>query len=472
MTRFFFAFFLGHFEKPGRNRNSAALQADFLGLLLYNYQQIQTLPRRVTGMSDTASPSSNKTTVALFTYGGGMRGLIPAHLMNHIEERTGLPMANMVDIFTGPSTGAILNAALTLRHADHTSSPKFKARHMVKFYEREGHKIFPADRFREFRGIVHDFNNRTLKLNQLNWLFRHGHYDPSNLGRALKALFGEARLSESLRTLVIPTYNLDGEQLRLLEEADSPDNHWVARGRASLDDYGGHALWMTNVRHMATQGPSLRTPDVSLYDAVMASCAAPTYFPCHHFKARYPGKKEINYTGIDGCVFDNPCISYHGAIRRMVPPENKLVMLVLGTGYSNKAIKKDDWNSYGALGVVDPINDLPLINIFFHASESALMESFVDELNKDLFVFNGSIMPRPGHEFLPSGQIDDASPDNIQRMKQFSAEIIEDNHKRIDEICHILVSNRDRKQEEQHADSIGDRVKKYFTFFGERETAE
>ncbi|MCM2343031.1 MAG: patatin-like phospholipase family protein [Alphaproteobacteria bacterium] len=423
-------------------------------------------------MSNTNEHNPQKTTIALFTYGGGMRGLIPAHIMSRIEDKTGLRMADMVDIFTGPSTGAILNAAMTLRHPEHTSSPRFRARHMVKFYEREGHKIFPADRFREFRGIVHDFNNRTLKLNQLNWLFRHGHYDPSNLGRALKALYGQARLSESLRTLVIPTYNLDGEQLRVLETDEGGGHDWVARGRASLDDYGGHALWMSNIRHIAQGGPSLRTPDVSLYDAVMASCAAPTYFPCHHFKARYPGKKEISYTGIDGCVFDNPCVSYLGSIRKMVPAENKLVMLVLGTGYTNKAIKKDDWNSYGALGVVDPVNDLPLINIFFHAAESALMESFVDDLGRDLYVFNSSILPESGRTDIPSPQIDDASPENLEKMRLFSETLMEENSGQMDDICHILASNRDRREEERRQSSIGDRVKKYFTFFGERETVE
>lgn len=423
-------------------------------------------------MSNSTEPSNQKTTVALFTYGGGMRGLIPAHIMTRIEEMTGLRMADMVDIFTGPSTGAILNAAMTMRHADHTSSPRFRARHMVKFYEREGHKIFPPDRFREFRGIVHDFNNRTLKLNQLNWLFRHGHYDPSNLGRALKALYGDARLSDALRTLVVPVYNLDGEQLRLLEGAEGSGDDWVARGRASLSDYGGHALWLSHIRHMPATGPSLRTPDVSLYDAVMASCAAPTYFPCHHFKARYPGKKEISYTGIDGCIFDNPCISYLGAIRRMVPPGNKLVMIVLGTGDTNRAIKKDEWNSYGALGVVDPMNDLPLINIFFHASESALMESFADDLGRNLFVFNRSILPEDGNSELPSTQIDDASPDNMRRLRNFSESLMEENKDQMDDICHILASNRDRREEQQRQSSIGDRVKKYFTFFNERETVE
>lgn len=423
-------------------------------------------------MSNVSSAATQKNTIALFTYGGGLRGLIPAHIMSRIEDTTGLRMADMVDIFTGPSTGSILNAALTLRHADHTSSPRFRARHMVKFYEREGHKIFPPDRFREFRGIVHDFNNRTLRLNQLNSLFRHGHYDPANLGRALKALYGDARLSDSLRTLIIPTYNLDGEQLKLLEtkEVDS-ENAWVARGRASVSDYGGHALWLSNIRHMPNAGPSLRTPDVSMYDAVMASTAAPTYFPCHHFKARYPGKKEINYTGIDGSIFDNPCISYLGVIRRLVPENHKLTMLVLGTGDTNRAIKKDQWNSYGALGVVDPVNDLPLINIFFHASESALMESFVDDLGRDLFVFNKSMID-PGNPNMPSTQIDDASPENFDRLRIFAEELMEEQKSKLDDICHILVSNRDRREEEKRQTSLGDRVKKYFTFFGDREIVE
>ncbi len=425
-------------------------------------------------MSHASSSPAPKSTIALFTYGGGMRGLIPAHIMSRIEDTTGLHIADMVDIFTGPSTGAILNAALTLRHAEHTSRPRFRARHMIKFYEREGHKIFPADRFREFRGIVHDFNNRTLKLNQLNALFRHGHYDPSNLGRALKALYGDARLSDSLRTLVIPTYNLDGEQLKLLETKEidgDEDNSWVARGRASVTDYGGHALWLSNIRHMPDMGPSLRTPDVSMYDAVMASTAAPTYFPCHHFKARYPGKKEINYTGIDGCIFDNPCISYLGTIRRMVPQDHKLTMLVLGTGDTNRAIKKDQWNSYGALGVVDPVNDLPLINIFFHASESALMESFVEDLGRDLFVFNKSMI-NPDNPNMPSTQIDDASPENMERLRLFAEELMEERKGQLDEICHLLVSNRDRREEEHRQSSLGDRVKKYFTFFGDREPVE
>ena len=163
-------------------------------------------------------PPRKKTMIALFNYGGGMRGLIPAHIMSRIEDETGLRMADMVDIFCGPSTGSILNAALTLRHPDEPSQPKFRARHMVRFYEREGARIFPPDSIREFRGLIHYFNNRTMKLGKLKALMRHGHYDPSNLGAALEALYGDSLLKDSLRTLIIPNYNIDGEQIQVVEE--------------------------------------------------------------------------------------------------------------------------------------------------------------------------------------------------------------------------------------------------------------
>ena len=58
-----------------------------------------------------------------------MRGLIPALVMQRIEERTGLHMSDMVDIFAGPSTGAILNAALNIPHPYDPKKPKYKARH-------------------------------------------------------------------------------------------------------------------------------------------------------------------------------------------------------------------------------------------------------------------------------------------------------------------------------------------------------
>lgn len=387
----------------------------------------------------------DKTIIALFNYGGGLRGLIPAHIMARIEETTGLRMTDMVDIFAGPSTGAILNAAMTLPHAENPLRPRYRARHLVRFYEREGGKIFPPDRFREFRGIIHDFNNRTLKLSQMNALFRHGHYDPAHLGRALRALYGDAQLSDSLSSLIIPTYNIEGEQLEMVREpgetADSP-----IHTRNNIMNTGGHAVWLKHIRHDYPGGERGMTPQVGLYDAVMASCAAPTYFPCHPLRVTYPGEAPRRYSGIDGVIFDNPCISYLGAIRRHVPEDHRLIMIILGTGYTNRSIKREDWNRYGALGIVDPVNDLPLINIFFHASETALMDSFAEEMGDNLFIFNKPMTVAPDDPAMPSMQIDDASPENFRRLRVFQEQIVEENKARFDALCHLLVGHYEQRQ--------------------------
>lgn len=385
----------------------------------------------------------NKKIIALFNYGGGMRGLIPAHIMAEIEHRTGLPMAEMVDIFCGPSTGAILNAALTLPHPDRPGQPKYRARHMVRFYEREGARIFPPDRFRSLRGLIHDFNNRMMKIGQLNAIFRHGHYDPAHLGRALRALYGNAHLSDSMKSLIIPAYNIDGEQLLSVSEGGEGDNA-PAHTRNNIMDNGGHALWLKNMRLARNLKP---VPSVSLYHAVMASCAAPTFYPCHHFTMTNPDGGDVKtYSAIDGSIFDNPCISYHGAIRQHVPEDSELVMIALGTGQTQRSIKKEEWNKYGSLGYVDPVNDLPLINIFFHAPESALIDSFADDMNGNFYHFNKSLIYGREGKNWPDTQIDNSAPENLKYMKTFALEIIEDRSKDFDSVCDLLVRNRDVKK--------------------------
>ena len=382
-----------------------------------------------------------------------MRGLIPAHMMAEIEHRTGLRMVDMVDIFTGPSTGAILNAALTLRNPDDPDRPKYRARHMVRFYEREGLKIFPPDSFRSFRGLVHDFNNRMMRISQLNRIFKHGHYDPSHLGQALRALFGSASLHDSLRSLIIPCYNIDGEQLMALSEDDENEDAKV-HTKNNVIDTGGHAMWLKNI----VNAPRRRkTPDISLYNAVMSSTAAPTFFPCHHFTMRDPQTSHVRtFSAIDGSIFDNPCISYHGAIRPHIPDGMDLTMIALGTGQTTRSIKKEEWNQYGSLGYVDPVNDLPLINIFFHAPESALLESFADELGDNFYNFNKSLIyGRENHDW-PDVQIDNADPENLKKMRNFAQSIIEDKEKDFDKVCDILVQNYDNKKDKSWLDSIKD----------------
>lgn len=410
-----------------------------------------------------------KRFITVFNYGGGLRGIVPATMMAEIERRTGLRMAQMVDMFTGPSTGSILNAALTRPHRRRAGISQYKASHMVRFYEREARNIFPIDRFRDFRGLIHDFNNRTMKIGTLSKLFRHGHYNPQNLADALYRLFGDAKMEDAIASLVIPTYNIAGTALEVLEEAGEGDDS-PARTMNNFMDHGGRSVWIRHLMPGCHNPTNHRTIDVTLFDAVMASCAAPSYFPCHDFSAYDPNKNLWRqYHAIDGSIFDNPCISYHGVVRPHVPKDQDLTMLVFGTGYTSKSLTKDEWNQYGALGVVDPVNDYPLINIFFHASESALMQSFSEELGADnLFIFNKSIFDESNiNGDLPSQQIDDANPENLERLKKFAQTILEENAVQLDTVCEMLVKNYEDKQRmPKDDDSIFDIIKKNF-FMGD-----
>ena len=403
-----------------------------------------------------------KKFITSFTYGGGLRGIVPATMMAEIERRTDLRMAQMVDMFTGPSTGSILNAAMTRPHRRRPGIAQYKASHMVRFYEREAMNIFPVDRFRDFRGLIHDFNNRTMKIGTLSKLFRHGHYNPKNLANALYALYGDAKMGDAISSLIVPTYNIAGTALEVLEEAGE-DEDTPARTMNNFMDHGGRSVWIRHLMGDAHNPTKHRTIDVSLYDAVMASCAAPSYFPCHDFSAYDPNANLWRqYHAIDGSIFDNPCISYHGAIRPHVPKDQELTMLLFGTGYTSKSLTKDEWNQYGALGVVDPVNDYPLINIFFHASESALMQAFSEELGEDnLYIFNKSIFDESNIDGgLPSQQIDDATPENLRRLKQFANTILEENMGKLDDVCEMLTLNYQAKQEEEK--SLLNRLKKNF----------
>ena len=387
-----------------------------------------------------------KTYIVLFNYGGGMRGLIPAHLMAKIEEKTGLGMAEMVDVFAGPSTGAIINSALNIPSTRDPKKPKFGARHMVRFYEREGAKIFPADSFREFRAFIHDFNNRTMKIGQLQKLFRHGHYSPSHLQYCLKELYGTTKISHTLKNLVIPVYNIDKPSLEVAQEIGETEDTPV-RTHNNFRDSGGQALWLKNMNFERNREAP---PDVALHDAVLASCAAPTYFPCHHFSVKTGGGKETHhYTGIDGSIFDNPCISYYGAIRHHLPKDANVIMILFGTGYTLRSYTQKDWNKLGGLGVVDPVNDLPLINILFHAPESALLDGFTQELEDNIFSFNKSLLSTEIPSPYPSLGIDDASPQNLEKMKNFAHSMIEDNEQRFNQLCNLLVSNYEAGNEDK-----------------------
>ncbi len=80
--------------------------------------------------------------------GGGIRGLIPAVILDHIETTTGKPISQLFHLIAGTSTGGILALGL-VRPGEAQGKPRYSAADMIRLYEEAGPTIFahsPSER--------------------------------------------------------------------------------------------------------------------------------------------------------------------------------------------------------------------------------------------------------------------------------------------------------------------------------------
>jgi len=154
--------------------------------------------------------------------GGGIKGVFPAALLTEIEDRIGQPVADYFDLIAGTSTGGVIAIGLGLG---------LTAGELLQHYKEFGASIFPARRTGNLRRLV------------------RAKYSLAPLRSAILNAFGERRLGDSRKRLLIPALNLAAERVYIYKTAHHPD----------LDrDY--------------------RVPAV---EVALATVAAPTYFPVH-----------------------------------------------------------------------------------------------------------------------------------------------------------------------------------------------
>lgn len=184
--------------------------------------------------------------------GGGIRGAFQLGFLAEFEAALGRPLHNAFDLIAGTSTGAITAAGLCIGKS---------AEEMIGFYRDHGREIFtPREPYRPkgWVGLVYPVVNAIFKKRRgsgMDWLFR-SKYDPGPLRAALEGGSpGEPRLSDlTYSRFITPTVNL-------------------TRGRSQV----------FRTPHFETPvqdhtGPP-RDPDPRVVDVLMASTAAPTYFP-------------------------------------------------------------------------------------------------------------------------------------------------------------------------------------------------
>ncbi len=159
--------------------------------------------------------------------GGGIKGVFPAALLAELQKSLSEPISNYFDLIAGTSTGALVAIGLGLGTdvAD-----------IVAFYEVCGPRIFhPKHRSRLTQWFRNKFDDR---------------YSSGPLRSALEEAFGERKLGHSRNRLLIPSFDLNSNQIHIYKTAHHPRLE---------TDY-----------------------KVSAIDIALSTTAAPTYFPVHN----------------------------------------------------------------------------------------------------------------------------------------------------------------------------------------------
>lgn len=219
--------------------------------------------------------------------GGGIRGLLMAVLLEHLE--TALPgFLAQIDLFAGTSTGGLLALGLAAG-----KSPA----EAIWLYTEYGQRVFADTAWDDLRDLG--------KLIGAD-------YDIEPLREALQTLFGETTLAEVPRRVLISAFDLDNRS-----EVPAQPRSWKAK-------------FFHNFPGPGADGEQ-RVVDVALYTA-----AAPTYFPI------------VDGYVDGGVVAGNPSMC---ALAQALHPHTggqkleQVVLLSLGTGHNPHylAVEDGDW---------------------------------------------------------------------------------------------------------------------------------
>ncbi len=314
--------------------------------------------------------------------GGGIRGIIPAMVLSEIEKRTKKPVCELFDLIAGTSTGGIL--ALGLTKPNGGGSPAYSAGDMLSMYEKHGEDIFHCTLWRKYLSYLLDSK-----------------YSSEGIEKVLEEYFGKSRLSEALTDIIITSYETEKRMPFFFTSRDARDP-----GKKELYDH----------------------PIVSV---ARATSAAPTYF--EPFKMPTRDKNFAgHYTLIDGGVFaNNPAVCGYSELRANHPDEGDFLMVSIGTGEYTKKFPYKEVSDWGKLEWAIPILDI----VFDGVSDTVSYQ--MEQILPD----NGG--GRRYYRFQATldeeDSLDDVTPENIARLRDYGKAIIAENGPLIEELCAALL---------------------------------
>ena len=331
--------------------------------------------------------------------GGGIRGIIPAVILNHVEKqlqvKTNNPNAVIADYFdmiAGTSTGGILTTLFLLPATEgDTKTGRYFASEAIDLYKKHGKAIF----------------TKKLPLGGLGKVFG-AIYTETGIEKILKEKIGDVKLSEVRKPCLITAYDISSRQ----------------------------AVFFTNPVQEGQENKNFLMRDIA-----RSTSAAPTYFPPAKI---FSLSKKVAYL-IDGGIFANdPTMSTLVEARKntfninnnpeFVPDFKDMYVVSVGTGKVLKNYEYDKVKKWGLISWVAPIIDMMM-------SSSAEVVSYqVKKLFEAINCPLSYVRIEPDL-YDANTDMDDASDKNIEKLEKAGLEYVKKHEKELDGIVDELIKN-------------------------------
>lgn len=309
--------------------------------------------------------------------GGGIRGLIAAMVLAHIETRTGKPAAELFDLVAGTSTGGVV--ALGVVFPGTETLPTYSAQQLVNFYVEEGPKIF-FSRFGVLRQVIDE------------------KYPAAPLEETLQRYFGEVTLGEARTPVIVPTYDVAAAAPHFFKSSGEID------------------------------------AAIPMWRVARATTAAPTFF--EPYKIETPVTTHALIDG--GMVANNPAmcalaevtnhIENYDMLDRLRQP---ILMVSLGSGrlpgsYTYETIK--DWT---VLEWARPSIEITIMG----AVETVhyQLQEIMRDANETLYYRFQTVIPQALRA------MDDTDPNTLVQLQEIAAELIREQQADLDEVIEKLL---------------------------------
>ena len=262
--------------------------------------------------------------------GGGIRGIIPASVLQYVESKlaefSNNPNARIADYFdmiVGTSTGGILGCFYLIPNPKRFDAgnprAKYTASEALKLYSEKGEAIFNQSKKNDWLG--------------LRQLFNATQYKPETIESIFKDKFGDIIFDQLLGRLIITTYDMQSQKSFFFNSRE-------------VEKHKSDSKFMVR-------------------DVARSTSAAPTYFPPAIIRNFGNNSQMVN---IDGGVFtNNPTMCAYAEARTTdfenvginKPSAKDMLMLSIGTGSQLLDLKNyQRAGNWGALNWAKSISDI------------------------------------------------------------------------------------------------------------------